>query len=130
MSKELEALYKISQIEFETGDYMNDDGYMMTIVGTEMYAILLKALTPPTVEEVCKELTEHLYKNVFFNKKECSFCYTDYSRYYVHNETICICWYNWEYGYLSFEKELPPRLAKMICSFYESLVEKERIKNE
>ena len=59
MSKELEALYKISQIEFETGDYMNDDGYMMTIVGTEMYAILLKALTPPTAKnEVCEHLNE------------------------------------------------------------------------
>lgn len=48
----------------------------------------------------------------------------------ISMNATCICWYNWEYGYLSFEKELPPRLAKMICSFYESLVEKERIKNE
>ena len=53
MSKELETLYKLSQIEFETGDYMNDDGYMMKIVSTEMYDILLKSLTPPTADEVC-----------------------------------------------------------------------------
>lgn len=40
-----EALYRLGQIEFETGDYMNDDGYMMRIESTEMHDILKQAIT-------------------------------------------------------------------------------------
>lgn len=130
MSKELEALHKIF-VPIECNE-VRLDGDLDVSVEREIYLTIRKALTPPTVEEVREELSNFLDKQVFFDDKRCHFYYITTKQYYGEYYGGCekiICSYS-EDGYLSFERELPPRLAKMVCSYYESLVEKERIKNE
>ena len=113
MNKELEALYKLSEIEFETGDYMNDDGYMMRIESTEMYDLIRKALTPPTADEVCKELSAYYGKKVIF--KENVFWY----------KTIIYGNEQWvrEVSLKDLSKDNRGDLITMIGKFYESLEE-------
>ena len=119
MSKELEALYKLSQIEFETGDYMNDDGYMMKIVSTEMYDILKKSLTPPTADEVCEALSEFYGKKVIYVADVKKFAYEGVDGW----QEICYFGKNFKGDVIRFSFSLPPRLITLIGRFYEGLEE-------
>ena len=62
MIKELEALEKILY-------YVNLDEYDYETKGIRNAEIILKkALTPPTAEEVCKELSEYFKKTITYDK--------------------------------------------------------------
>jgi hypothetical protein len=124
MSKELEALYKFSQIEFETGDYMSDDGYTMKIESTEMYDILLKALTPPTADEVCKALSKYLqtiYGKVviYYENKNFGMEIQHSVDEITSHELVSLLNDNIIY----IGENLPPHLITLIGRFYEGLEE-------
>ena len=58
MSKELEALRTFGDVPYSTGNKANYSKSLEEV--QEDYQTLLKALTPPTEEEVCKALEEYL----------------------------------------------------------------------
>ena len=73
------------------------------------YDNLLKALTPPTEDEVCEALSEYSNKKVYYEngkfevgKYEPSICYLQEDN---------IVWFNWF--------KLPPHIITMIGRFYE-----------
>jgi len=83
------------------------------------YDNLLKALTPPTQEEVCEALGEYLNRKVTYYNR--SFYYQFRNElgdgsYYIASK---------EYdNTVHIDRALPPKLGKMIYWFYEGLEEK------
>lgn len=59
MSKELEALYDIGEIEFEDiKSFYDDAGDITKVKYTNQFAIIERALALPTADEVCEHLNE------------------------------------------------------------------------
>ncbi len=73
---------------------------------------------PPTVEEVCKALSEHLAIDVSYGAKQF---------YYTIENTECIMFVTETYGdgLWSINEYLPPHLITLIGRFYEGLEVKE-----
>ena len=110
-NKELEAFYKV----LERAEF--------AYIGHDDVDMVIKALTPPTEDEVCKALSEYLEREVKISKEK-SFYYSQISHYGEVDEIIC--GYSWEDTHytIGFEIDLPPHIITMIGKFYESLEEK------
>ena len=105
MNKELEALKELTNYQCITTEYFN------TLVET-----LEKALTPPTAEEVCDELSKLIgnayYENKIFYENELKIeeiCYLARDM----GKNIDIIRFN--------NYSLPPHIITMIGRFYEGL---------
>lgn len=85
---------------------------------------IIKALTPPTAEEVCEALSEYLKEEVFYEEYEFYIRCNEYDEFENHSKITHF--YNWKPSIMIMliEEELPPTLAKMVCWFYESEVNK------
>ena len=103
--------------------YTNEDGVQMCEMEFSKYLEMEKALTPPTADEVCEALKERFGKTVKMDAQK-NFYYSFVSQHYGEVDEI-ICGYSWDDGCISFEKDLPPHLTKIVSSFYEGL-EKEK----
>jgi len=116
MSKELEAgKNEMATLEMllmakEKGLSLevHGDG-MIGMIGTNGLDKIIKALTPPTEQEVCEALSEYSNKKVYYEngkfevgKYEPSICYLQEDN---------IVWFNWF--------KLPPHIITMIGRFYE-----------
>ena len=107
MSKELEALnYMIKEYNKLLNKYNLDGGF------GDWYNTVKKALTPPTADEVCKQLSDELGGIVIFNNGEFEVSYEPYCY-----QSICI----YEDGKLTNMINLPPHLITLIGRFYEGL---------
>ena len=114
MTKELEALEAVRK------EFQSRLDFPVNL--TPEYRLLKKALTPPTVEEVCAALSEYLEREVKISKEK-SFYYSQISHCGEVDEIIC--GYGWEDTHytIGFEIDLPPHIITMIGKFYESLEE-------
>ncbi len=119
MSKELEALeYILSEYDFVTSDILDAEQLIKNAL-TELEE--LKSY--PTAEEVCEALSDYLEKKVKYVGH--SFMLLD------GFEVVDTNLDDIDGNYLPrINLQIPPYLIIMIGKFYESLVEKERIKNE
>jgi len=68
---------------------------------------LRKALTPPTVDEVCKALSEFMEEEVVYSKP------------YFMADVLVVCGLNYA-GNVYFNEEFPIKAALMVCGFYEA----------
>lgn len=123
MSEELEALQQIKashfQAHIESKNIADFDIWF-----EDYYNLLLKALTPPTADEVCKALSKWVKGNI-----------PDIWNYKVYYDTGGFHYYNncdFEEYLVEYERIdkaitlsvfLPPHLVEMIGKFYESLEE-------
>ena len=112
MSKELEALERIYENEF----------YDMS----EEYDLVKKALNelealkkPPTVEEVCKALSEFTGQDVLYSEVTHEFYYTENTSGPISHEQFITETYG--DGLWSLGVYLPPHLITLIGRFYEGL---------
>jgi len=116
MSKELEAL-RDDLIKITTVPIM--DGELYALEFRKKVFKIIKALTPPTEEEVCEALGEYLNRKVTYYNR--SFYYQFRNElgdgsYYIASK---------EYdNTVHIDRALPPKLGKMIYWFYEELEEK------
>jgi hypothetical protein len=124
MSKELEALERLyfNKNSLEYCDKYTDEHIMN---GAEIdFNLIRKALTPPTADEVCKEVEEYLYKCVGKASPYLKFC--DKTKKFIY---VDFCDNGKEYdfititagGYVNFIPSLPPHLITLIGRFYEGL---------
>ncbi len=125
MTKELEALKGIKQaiaehLHKQTGvsvekhfEYLQYD--------TEI-SIVEQALTPPTADEVCKALSEHYKKTVYYTVLDFDIDRGFVLQWYKEVKSIRdIKLVSGTKYRLIFYRELPPHLITMIGKFYESL---------
>jgi hypothetical protein len=111
MSKELEALNNIiTKLEkYEPQDALN----LINQV------ILEFALTPPSADEVCKELSEYWNEPILLNPATCEFmnieCFANDINKVTHRQITK--WYDHDNTYL-FLVALPPHIIKLIGEFY------------
>ena len=117
MSKELEALEQIKDL-FIQNEYGESRGKTYDF-GIECYEIIKKALTPPTVDEVCVELKD-FFKNSKYHNYIDTVYYSERGKYfYTEDEQRNLIEMIFDNYYVH---EIPPRLISMIGKFYESLV--------
>lgn len=131
MSKALEALNKIATIgeilvevsklhitPEEAIDEIRDCHV------SDNYFIIRQALTPPTAEEVCKALSEHIKGRFIDNADivECTYSERDKTFYdsYPHYDVVVSIKPS---GRLKFNMTLPPDLIEMIGRFYKGVKE-------
>lgn len=116
-----EALNNIKEI-FIHNEYGESRGSTYDF-GVNLCEIIKQALDelealkkPPTVEEVCKALSECLAKDVSYGAKQF---------YYTIKNTECIMFVTETYGdgLWSINEYLPPHLITLIGRFYEGLKE-------
>ena len=96
-------------------EYVNLDEYDYETKGIRNAETLLrKALTPPTVDELCKALSEQLKQKVSYGAKQF---------YYTIENTECVMFVTETYGdgLWSINEYLPPHLITLIGRFYEGL---------
>ena len=86
------------------------------------YDNLLKALTPPTEEEVCEALSTH-FENIRYSQLFVSYVGREFEVSYEPFLSQVIA-YKKDDGNVSIELELPPKLGKMIFAFYEGIESK------
>lgn len=107
MSKELEALrvLKANAILFDDG---TDFGASML----EAICDIDKALTPPTADQLCEELSKYMKEPVWLDERNEIRISTQW--------LVRKIYYEGEYKGLNFLVVLPPRIIKRIAQFYES----------
>ena len=107
MSKELEALNDLGDrlASVDTSKSIEEAHY-------DVFPIIRQALTPPTAEEVCKELSE------YFNDKVIEMETTFYLPNKDFNSRIIVLMHYDDN--LNFKIDLPPRLITLIGRFYEA----------
>ena len=126
MSKELEALKNIAN---EISNYklhgIGNENWLGIQDVMQDIDILEKALTPPTADEVCKELGEwfgreiSFHNNIFYIEE----CFNDNEVLHIKYNPIGIFWkINNAYETII---PLPLRLIKRIAMFYEKESERE-----
>ena len=103
--KELEALYKIGTIPLQ-----KNNSEWTTLSSRDEYKELLKALTPPTSDEVCKALSEYLREKITYNSES----------FFNERETAEVCAIG-NHGLIYFNVHLPLNIASDIIKFYEGL---------
>lgn len=117
--KELEALEKIGKTVLHT--YETNGNIMAHLLkGSEEYQVLLKALTPPTADEVCEKLSEYLHQKVIYVKDVKKFAYYENNK----NGYVEICYYGETLASrnsVRFSFPLPLYIASNIIKFYEGL---------
>lgn len=103
MSKELEAL-----------EIIEDERYALPILRDfdDAVAIVRKALTPPTSDEVCKALSE------YFGERIGNVFYVEKTKIFRSEAYVNLGEYLFDSEYLD---KIPPHLITMIGKFYESL---------
>ena len=85
--------------------------------------IIRTHLVPPTVDEVCKALSEHEKRNVVYNDKTHEFYYLEYEgKIGEYSQFITETYGD---GLWSLGVYLPPHLITLIGRFYEGLEVKE-----
>ena len=107
MSKELEALEKLGEKERITG--VKNACYLVDKIKNDSeFETVKQALTPPTVDEVCKALSEYLKEEIIYEST--SFLYKG-----SYAEVCALGNLNGVY----FSTHLPPHLIALIGRFYE-----------
>lgn len=73
-------------------------------------SLVIKALTPPTADEVCETLKEYLKRDCYYDEKR---------KYFGDEDLIIICLMPEDKLYIAYM--LPSHIITMIGKFYESL---------
>jgi len=115
MSKELEALKNIVN---EISNYklhgLGDENWLGIQDIMQDMIVVEQALTPPTAEQLCEELSKHMNEPVWLDERNEIRISTQW--------LVRKIYYDGEYKGLSFLVVLPPRLIKRIAQFYENEV--------
>ena len=128
MSKELEVLFKSIEFSLQCIDTNGTarDSAVKTL------DLLKQALTPPTVDEVCKALSEWFKTNKKGVDYDVKFCKSEYDgtlSFGNHHPDQTMIGYSimirFRNGIVSSNVGLPPHLITMIGKVYESLNEVE-----
>jgi len=110
MSKELKALKRIvSEISNYKLHGIGDDNWLGIQDVIKDVAILEKALTPPTADEVCEVLSDYLKDKVTYDDKFGFIC----------NEKVIISLY--PNNVLSFNNNYPAHIHNIVGRFYEGV---------
>ena len=108
--KELEALKRLR-------NGYDDKYYKQFTSSAEMqdidYNIVLKALTPPTQEEVCKALSEYLKEEVIYNER--------WGFMTKNSMRVIIC--KWHNGKIKFNDDYHVHIYELIGRFYQGVKE-------
>ncbi|MDY0278385.1 MAG: hypothetical protein RBQ97_09925 [Acholeplasma sp.] len=110
MNKELEAL----KLDLEEFKLSKTTEFILLRFDREEALNMLKALTPPTVDEVCKALSDFLREEISYDNKQF---------HYIIKNTQCLMFVTETYDNNTFSLGvyLPPHLITMIGRFYEGV---------
>lgn len=118
MKEQLEALKRLRH-GYDTGYYKQFTSSTAKL--DEDYNLVLKSLTPPTSDDVCKALSEYVnsipeipFRKVYYDRKKKSFELGEYEPSICYLDDDGILWINWF--------RIPPSLIVLIGRFYQGLV--------